>query len=172
MSALWYIWEAWQLLHSLTCILQSVDVCITNNREKIMIFACGMLSRGVRVFRGSPCFQGGSCFQGKLLCGFVDFCSCASCVELLPLLLLRWLCWAFTSSWGASVRFELCIYTRSVLSPFLPSLEGSCVLVSVGSTRCPCVWELRLLILRDPIPAFSFGFWVFLNELLFDFFSC
>ena len=56
------------------------------------------------------------------------------------------------------------------VEPLLPFLEGSCVLVSVGSTRCPCVWELRLLILRDPIPAFSFRFWIFLNELLFDFF--
>ena len=77
--------------------------------------------------------------------------------ELCETFALMWLCWPFTSSWGVSICFDLLICTRSVLTPFL---ERSCVFVSIVSSCCPFLWELRLLILRDLVFAFSLGFWI------------
>ena len=50
--------------------------------------------------------------------------------DFVSLLLLCRLYWAFTSSWGVSFWIELSICTLSVLSSFLPFLEGSCVCLS------------------------------------------
>ena len=85
--------------------------------------------------------------------------------ELCETFALMWLCWPFTSSWGVSICFDLLICTRSVLTPFL---ERSCVFVSIVSSCCPFLWELRLLILRDLVFAFSLGFWI--SWIIFLFF--
>jgi hypothetical protein len=49
-------------------------------------------------------------------------------------------CWALcASSWGI-VWFRLSMIG---VEPFVPLLEGSCILVSVVSSRCPCLWGPR-----------------------------
>ena len=62
---------------------------------------------------------------------FVIFCSFAGGVEPLCLFLRsRRLIWAFD-------RHMIGV------EPFVPFLKGSCVLVSVVSNRCPCLWGPR-----------------------------
>ena len=54
------------------------------------------------------------------------------------------------------------------VEPVLPLLEGSCVLVSVASSRCPCLRGLRFLIPSDLVFAFSLGFLDRLDEFFFS----
>jgi len=94
------------------------------------------------------------CVSLLLSCEIVSFVR--FCVS--HLLVCR-LCWALPllegSAFGSSYRFahDRC-WALSVFS------WGIMCFVSVVSSFCPCLWELRHFISRDLVSAFSLGFWI------------
>jgi hypothetical protein len=90
-----------------------LGVLFSLSHEFRVSFVCSLVL--VHVFRGSLWF----------------LCSCAGGVE--PLCL-------FLRSRRLTYVFD---YSMIGVEPFVPLLEGSCILVSVVSSRCPCLWGPR-----------------------------
>ena len=132
------------------CLGGAYDLCVLLALSHVFreSFVCSFAL--VHVFRGS-------------LWAFVLFCSFAGGVEPLCLFLRsRRLIWVFDRHMiGVEPFVPLlegsCVFDLYMIGvePFVPLLEGSFVLVSVVSSRCPCLWEPRLFKLLWPLCFFS-----------------